>query len=130
MSIFTETTQHITVSVSPAPIEEECHPGLSIFAFAYTIRIENQSSETVQLMERHWLIESADRPSDEVTGSGVVGVQPILRPGERFEYTSSTVINDPIGSMRGTYLFRRVTEGGFFQVQIPRFRLLYAGCLN
>ena len=130
MSTFTETTQSITVSVVPTPIQEESNPSLGVFAFAYTVRIENHSAETVQLMERHWLIESADQPSGEVTGSGVVGVQPILRSGERFEYTSSTIIKDPIGSMRGTYLFRRCDAGGFFQVQIPRFRLLSAESLN
>jgi ApaG protein len=129
MSTFTETTASITVSVEPTPIIEECRPSENVYVFAYTVIIENNSSDTVQLMERHWMIESADTPSGEVRGDGVVGVQPTLKPGQRFEYTSSTVIADPVGSMRGSYIFRR-KEGGFFNVQIPRFRLIYPGVFH
>lgn len=129
MSTFTETTASITVSVEPEPIHEESRPSDGVFAFAYTVVIENHSSDSIQLMERHWIIESADEQTDEVTGAGVIGQQPILNPGQRFEYTSSAVIRDPIGSMHGSYIFRR-KEGGFFTVQIPRFKLLYATLLN
>ena len=129
MSTFTETTASITVSVEPSPIPEESRPGEGAYVFAYTVSIENHSGDTVQLMERHWLIESADEQTGEVTGPGVVGLQPTLKPGERFEYTSSTVIKDPIGSMRGSYIFRR-REGGFFTVQIPCFKLLYPALFN
>ena len=100
-----------------------------MFVFAYSVRIENKSDDTVQLMERHWLIESADEQTGEVTGAGVVGVQPILTPGENFEYTSSAVIKAPVGSMKGSYIFRR-KSGGFFTVQIPRFRLQFEEALN
>lgn len=129
MSTFTETTASITVTVEPAPILEETRPQEEVFVFAYTVAIENQSSDTVQLLERHWIIESAGEQTGEVTGAGVVGVQPVLRPGERFEYTSSTVIKDPIGSMRGSYLFKR-GERDFVTVQIPRFKLLYPVLFN
>lgn len=129
MSTFTETTASITVTVEPAPIFEETRPDEGVFVFAYTVAIENHSSETVQLIERHWIIESAGEQTGEVNGAGVVGVQPVLRPGERFEYTSSTVIRDPIGSMRGSYIFQR-REGDFFTVQIPRFKLLYPALFN
>ena len=129
MSAVTQTTQSISVTVRTVPIEEETRPFEGVFAFAYTIRIENNSNQTVQLLERHWIIESADEKIGEVTGPGVVGVQPILEPGQNFEYTSSTVINDPVGSMRGTYIFSR-TEGGFFTVEIPRFSLVYSALCN
>ena len=129
MSTFTETTASITVSVQPTPILEESRPSEGIFVFAYTVTIENNSGGSVQLMERHWVIESADEQTGEVTGPGVVGLQPTLKPGERFEYTSSTVIKDPIGSMRGSYIFRRA-EGGFFNAQIPRFKLIYPSLFN
>lgn len=108
---------------------EESSPGDNCYVFAYAIRIENKSSATVQLLERHWFIESAGEQINEVQGPGVVGVQPVLEPGGSFEYTSSTVIQDPIGAMYGTYIFSRKT-GGFFTVQIPRFKLLYPMMFN
>lgn len=108
---------------------DDSRPSESVFTFAYTVRIENNSDSTVQLLERHWIIESADTQIGEVTGPGVVGVQPILEPGKTFEYTSSTVINDPIGSMRGSYIFSK-KNSGFFVVQIPRFRLLFPSFVN
>lgn len=129
MSTFTETTASITVTVEPTPIHEESRPQEGVFVFAYTVGIQNNSNDVVQLLERHWIIESADEQTGEVTGPGVVGQQPTLQPGERFEYTSSTVIKDPIGAMRGSYIFRR-KEGGFFTVQIPRFKLLYPTLFN
>lgn len=110
-------------------MEDQSNPLEGVFAFAYTIRIENFSDTTVQLLERHWLIESADEQIGEVVGPGVVGVQPILEPGQHFEYTSSTVIRDPVGAMKGTYIFSR-KDGGFFTVQIPRFSLLYPAFCN
>jgi ApaG protein len=124
VSTVTQTTQSIVVSVNPAPLEEESSPEQGVFAFAYTVRIENCSEQVVQLLERHWLIESAGEQVGEVVGPGVVGVQPILEPGQHFEYTSSTVIKDPVGSMRGTYIFSR-KGGGYFTAQIPRFSLVY-----
>ncbi|MEY4668995.1 MAG: hypothetical protein RL518_1694 [Pseudomonadota bacterium] len=129
MSTFTETTASITVSVEPTPLEEESRPQEGAFVFAYTVTIENHSHDTIQLLERHWIIESAGEQTGEVNGAGVVGVQPILQPGERFEYTSSTVIPDPIGAMYGTYMFRK-RDGEFLTVQIPRFKLLYPALFN
>ena len=129
VSTFTETTAQITVQVEPTPLVEESSPAESSYVFAYAIRIENKSDATVQLLERHWFVESAGEQINEVQGPGVVGVQPILEPGGTFEYTSSTVIRDPVGAMYGTYIFSRKT-GGFFTVQIPRFKLLYPMMFN
>ena len=129
MGTFTETTADITVCVEPTPIPNESSPEQGIYAFAYAVSISNNSPDTVQLMERHWIIVSADEQIGEVAGPGVVGVQPMIEPGKSFEYTSSTVIRDPLGSMKGSYVFRRVT-GGFFVVQIPRFQLSFATLLH
>ena len=124
MSTFTETTASITVTVEPSPLCDESNPHEGAFVFAYRVVIENHSSDTVQLLERHWIIESAGEKSGEVSGPGVVGLQPVLKPGERFEYSSSTVIRDPIGSMAGSYIFRK-GDGDFFTARIPRFHLVY-----
>ncbi len=129
MATFTETTAHITVSVQPTPLTEDSRPEESQFVFAYTVTIENHSNHSVQLMERHWMIESADEQIGEVVGPGVIGLQPIVEPEKSFQYTSSCVIRDPIGAMKGSYVFRRGT-GDFFVVQIPRFRLLYPNSFN
>lgn len=129
MSTVTQTTQSIVVSVQNVPIEHESHPREGVFAFAYTVKITNASDQVVQLIERHWLIESAGEQIGEVVGPGVVGLQPILGPGEHFEYTSSTVIKDPVGSMRGSYIFSR-KGGGYFTAQIPRFTLIYQQLCN
>lgn len=117
------------MSVETSLIEAESQPHKGIFVFAYGVRIENSSEEIVQLLERHWIIESAGEQIGEVFGPGVVGVQPILEPGQHFEYTSSTVIRDPVGSMRGSYIFSR-RGGGYFSVQIPRFALIYPNLCN
>ena len=129
MTTFTETTAHITVSVEPIPLTEDSRPEESQFVFAYTVTIENRSEQSVQLMERHWMIESADEQIGEVVGPGVIGLQPIVEPGKSFQYTSSCVIRDPIGAMKGSYVLRR-GAGDFFVVQIPRFRLLYPNSFN
>jgi len=124
MSTVSQTTQSIVVSVEPVALEDESRPDEGVFAFAYKVRIENCSEQIVQLVERHWLIESAGEQIGEVVGPGVVGLQPIIEPGQKFEYTSSTVIRDPVGAMRGNYIFSR-KGGGHFTVQIPRFSLVH-----
>jgi ApaG protein len=124
MGTFAEYRSLIQVSAVPSPLMQESREEEALFAFAYTIRIQNNSGDTVQLLERHWIIESAGEQIGEVTGAGVVGVQPVLQPGEEFEYTSSVVIKDPVGSMEGSYIFKNVS-GGAFVVSIPRFILIY-----
>ncbi len=93
------------------------------FAFTYNVTIRNDSSETVQLLERHWVINSGGALFAEVEGPGVVGVQPVLAPGEEFEYTSWCLIADPVGSMSGGYTFVN-EEGDEFLVRIPEFDLV------
>jgi len=124
MPLFTETTSGITVAASPETVHEESRPDEEVFVFAYTITISNNSSEAVQLLERHWIIESGGEQIGEVEGPGVVGVQPVIPAGKEFVYTSSTVIRDPIGAMYGQYLFRRESGDPLF-VRIPKFKLIF-----
>lgn len=125
----------ISISVRCQPILEESIPSSNVFAFAYTIRIEhvktNETRRAVKLIERQWTIESAGEIIGEVSGAGVVGVLPIIDPGDHFTYTSSSVIKDPIGAMYGRYTFIQPGEPGhLFCVEIPRFTLIYDQLCN
>ena len=92
------------------------------YVFAYTITITNRGSVPAQLVSRHWIITDADDKVQEVRGMGVIGEQPLLRPGESFEYTSGTAISTPVGTMRGSY--QMVAEDGTrFDAPIPPFTL-------
>ncbi|MBN8547931.1 MAG: Co2+/Mg2+ efflux protein ApaG [Deltaproteobacteria bacterium] len=121
---YSEITREVRISVRPTHVEDSSEPDNDVFTFAYTVKIENLGSESVQLLERHWLIMSNGVRIAEVVGPGVVGVQPILAPGDSHEYSSSAVIQDPIGSMEGSYTFKS-SSGKYFDVRIPKFDLLY-----
>ncbi|MEQ9326322.1 MAG: Co2+/Mg2+ efflux protein ApaG, partial [Rhodospirillales bacterium] len=97
-------------------------PGEHRFVWAYQIRIENQSPETVQLLTRHWRITDAQGRVQEVRGDGVVGEQPILEPGQTFEYTSGCPLATPSGFMVGTYEMK-AENGERFDIDIPAFSL-------
>lgn len=119
---FRAVTDGVEVLVNPRPFPREDLPAARQFPFLYTVEIVNHRDDVIQLMSRRWMIYSAGELIDEVTGLGVVGEQPVLHPGERFRYTSSAVINDPVGSMVGNYIF--VTPSGEpFSVAIPTFTL-------
>jgi ApaG protein len=100
------------------------------YFFSYKIRIENNSDYTVQLLRRHWFIFDCAGKRNEVEGEGVVGQQPVLRPGEFYEYESACNLDSEIGSMHGVYVFTRGADGGTFQVTIPRFELIASHRLN
>jgi ApaG protein len=123
-SIYRQTTKQVRISVEPDYLLENSDPAGDIYAFSYNITIENLSTTSVQLLERHWIILSAGVQIAEVVGPGVVGVQPTLAPGEKFNYSSGAVIHDPIGSMHGSYLFR-AQSNEHFEVAIPCFDLVY-----
>jgi ApaG protein len=92
------------------------------YVFAYTIRIENTGQVPAQVISRHWIITDADNQVQEVRGMGVVGEQPVLKPGQHFEYTSGSSINTIVGTMRGTY--QMVAEDGTkFDAVVPEFAL-------
>ena len=121
------TTQGIRITVKSRFLAEQSTPGR--WAFAYTVRIENLGTVPAQLRSRHWIIIDGNGKREEVKGDGVVGNQPILRPGEKFEYTSGAVLQTPHGSMHGTY--RMVTEDGRqFDAEIAAFPLTQPGAVN
>ncbi len=101
---------------------DQSHPNEGVYVFAYTITITNVGEVASQLISRHWIIEDANGRTQEVKGLGVVGHQPLLRPGESFEYTSGTHLETPNGQMRGSYFF--VADNGTrFEAEIPGFDL-------
>jgi ApaG protein len=120
--MYSETTRDINVTVKPFYLEEQSSPADSHFVWAYHVRIENRGNETVQLRRRHWKITDGHGRVQEVRGPGVVGEQPVLRPGESFEYTSGTPLPTPSGIMVGTYEME-TGSGESFLVRIPAFSL-------
>lgn len=101
---------------------DQSSPAESRYVFSYTITIENKGSEPARLLDRHWVITDADGRVQEVRGKGVVGEQPHLSPGQRFQYTSGTVIATPMGSMHGSYGMI-ADDGTRFDAEIPAFSL-------
>lgn len=122
--VYCATTHQIRVEAQPSHLEAESCPARQVFAFSYRIKIDNLGKNTVQLFERRWVVYSGESLLAEIAGPGVVGLQPVLRSGESFEYSSSVIIRDPIGSMHGSYVFH-LDDGTSFEVRIPRFHLLY-----
>jgi ApaG protein len=115
-------TNNVRVEVESEHIPQQSQPFESKWLFHYTVRISNEGEETVQLLSRHWIITHGNGHVEEVKGPGVVGEQPVLAPGESFEYTSRCQLTTPKGSMRGTY--QMVTEdGAHFDVEIAPFTL-------
>lgn len=112
------------IDVHPQPqfIPDQSDPENDRYVFAYTITIKNIGSVPAQLISRHWIITDANSEVQEVRGLGVVGNQPLLRPGEAFEYTSGCALTTPVGTMKGTY--QMVAEDGTaFEAEIPEFTL-------
>ncbi|RMD64309.1 MAG: Co2+/Mg2+ efflux protein ApaG [Alphaproteobacteria bacterium] len=120
--MYHETTESIRVTVKPIYLEDQSQPDENHFVWAYQVRIENMGQETVQLLNRYWRITDAHGRIQEVRGAGVVGEQPLLRPGEAFEYTSGTPLTAPSGIMVGTYEMESAS-GRRFTVAVPAFSL-------
>jgi ApaG protein len=119
---YTAITRGIAVSVLPTYLEAQSSPPSSQYFWAYRVVIENQGLETVQLLSRHWMITNARGDLTEVKGPGVVGEQPVLKPGESFEYVSGAPLNTTSGLMGGAY--RMESESGEqFDIEIPTFSL-------
>jgi ApaG protein len=115
-------TNHVRVEVQSMFAPERSIPFEGVWSFYYTVRITNEGRSTVKLISRHWVITDATGHVDEVRGPGVVGVQPVLAPGESFEYTSGCRLNTPSGVMRGTY-HMTVEDDQPFDVAIAPFAL-------
>ena len=120
--MYSETTRAIKVTVRPFYLEQHSSPAESRYVWAYHVRIENTGSETVQLRNRHWRNTDAMGRLQEVRGPGVVGEQPLLGPGQSFEYTSSCPLPTPSGFMVGDYEME-TEDGDSFLVRIPAFSL-------
>ncbi|MDA8248333.1 MAG: Co2+/Mg2+ efflux protein ApaG [Rhodospirillales bacterium] len=120
---YTATTRSIRVTVRSFYLADQSRPDEGTYVWAYRIRIENFSRETVQLLRRTWLITDARGRTQRVQGAGVVGQQPVLEPGEAFEYTSGTPLETPSGFMAGTYHMVTTDSGEAFDVTIPAFSL-------
>ncbi len=119
---YSATTRGVTVRVSPAFLPEQSDPRSGRWVWSYHIRIENDGRQPVQLISRHWVITDANNHVQEVRGKGVVGEQPMLKPGQSYEYSSGTVLATQVGTMKGSY--RMLAEDGTeFDAPIPQFVL-------
>ena len=120
--MYMSTTASVTVTVNPVYLEDQSSPDEHHYVWAYQVRIENKGDRRIQLRTRYWSITDARGKVQEVRGEGVVGEQPVLEPGDAFEYTSGTPLETPSGIMVGSYEME--TENGQrFDVAIPAFSL-------
>ncbi len=117
-----EKRYDIAVSTATRYLAEQSDENAGRYVFAYTITIRNPGNLSAQLMSRHWIITDAQGLVQEVRGLGVVGAQPVLKPGESFEYTSGTSIATPVGTMRGSYQMV-AADGTRFEAPIAEFTL-------
>jgi ApaG protein len=115
-------TQGIRIQVKTTYVPERSSPENGYYFFAYTVRLSNEGIEAAQLVSRHWIISGPEGPIGEVRGAGVVGEQPVLEPGQSFEYTSFCPLQTPLGSMHGTYQMVR-PNGETFDAVIAPFPL-------
>ncbi len=123
------TTNGVTVRVSVSFLPEQSEPERGRWFWAYHIRIENDAAQAVQLLTRHWIITDGRGARHTVEGEGVVGEQPMIQPGDSFDYVSGCPLATPSGAMQGSY--RMVgRDGTRFDVEIPRFVLLAPAVLN
>ncbi len=120
--IYKSITNDIGVSVEPFFLDQESEPEDSHFVWGYQVQIENHGKKTVQLERRHWIITDGNGKTHEVEGEGVVGEQPVLNPGEAFEYTSGAPLTTESGFMAGSYKMK-LNDGTSFDVEIPTFSL-------
>ena len=120
---YTAVTEGVRVSVRSFYLEDQSEPDQSHFVWAYRVRIANEGARPLRLLRRTWLITDARGRVQRVHGAGVVGEQPLLEPGESFEYTSGTPLETPSGFMVGTYHMVDPASGEAFDVAVPAFSL-------
>ena len=120
--MYQRTTRNIRVSVEPIFLDDQSTPDENYYVWAYKVKIKNAGEETVQLRSRCWKITDAQGRVQEIRGQGVVGEQPVIKPGASYEYTSGAPLSTPSGFMAGNYQMRN-TDGETFQVEIPLFSL-------
>lgn len=120
--MYSAVTRDIEVAVEPFYLEDQSDPDDSRYVWGYRIVISNHSDTTVRLMQRYWNITDQNGQVDEITGPGVIGEQPVLNPGDTFEYSSGCPLDTPSGLMYGHYQMV-TTQGDSFNVAIPAFSL-------
>jgi ApaG protein len=128
--MFTHITNGISISVEVFYIQKQSMPQQNEFSFAYHITIENNSEHIIKLMRRHWRIMDSNGDIRTVEGEGVVGQQPVMQPGEYYQYTSGCVLNTEMGKMQGTYTMKDVHTTNLFDVLIPAFDLIVPFKMN
>jgi len=128
--MVTAITQGVKISVDTVYQEEYSNPEKEHFMFAYQISVENLSDYSIQLMRRQWFIFDSNGTQREVEGEGVVGIQPVIEPGESYSYVSGCNLTTDMGSMSGNYLMHRTADGSDFTVDIPEFQLIVPYRLN
>ena len=128
--MVTSVTQGIKITVRSTYQESYSRPEEDHFLFTYRITIENTSEFTVQLVRRHWFIYDSSGEHREVEGEGVIGQQPILMPGDVYEYESACNLTTDMGRMHGTYLMERTVDKLRFYVNIPEFEMVIPARLN
>jgi ApaG protein len=120
--MYERTTRGVRVAVQPAFLDDQSDPSEGQFLWAYTVTIENNGPESVQLMSRHWRITDGQGHTQEVRGPGVVGAQPVIAPGQSFQYTSGCPLPTASGYMTGRYQMQSAS-GEAFEAEIPPFLL-------
>ncbi|WP_461789004.1 Co2+/Mg2+ efflux protein ApaG [Pedobacter sp.] len=128
--MVTTITQGVKISVDTIYQDEHSNPANGHFMFAYRIHIQNLTEYEIQLMRRQWFIFDSNGTIREVEGEGVVGVQPVLTPGDSYTYVSGCNLKSDIGTMSGRFLMRRSVDDGEFLVDIPKFELITPYRLN
>ena len=129
-NIYTSITESISISVIPAYETQESNPAIGQFVYSYQVTIENLGLLAVKLISRHWFIVDSIQVKREVKGEGVIGQQPIIEPGESFQYMSWCPLNSPIGKMYGSYLMQKIKTKEMITVTIPEFILVSDFKLN
>lgn len=124
MNVETKTTDGITIRIGSYYESSSSRPLNQYYAFSYVVEIENNSSFEVQLLRRYWRIKDANLNVKEVEGVGVIGKQPILKPGQIHNYSSWSPLSTPIGKMTGYYTMKRLLDGSHFKAYIPEFQLI------
>jgi ApaG protein len=122
--MVTKITDGVKISVETIYQPEYSNPANDHFMFAYRVSIENLTENSVQLLNRHWHIFDSNGTKREVEGEGVVGLQPIIEPGDNHEYVSGCNLKTDMGSMKGSYEMKRIVDDRKFRVKIPEFYLI------
>nr|WP_143872881.1 Co2+/Mg2+ efflux protein ApaG [Catenovulum sediminis] len=120
----------IRINTEVQYIEEQSDPAEERYVFAYTITIENIGAQAAQLKSRYWLISDTNGKETEVSGDGVIGKQPVIKPDGKFVYTSGAVVETPVATMQGHYTMQLLEDDSQFDVEIPVFRLAQPNILN